>query len=474
MACRSSAFLGAVTVATAPSGVAVTAPRRGQSLGGSWALPNGSRASTRAAAGATITSRTVTMLEPAWRFRFRGKGGGFGSLTSTPLAVGGPSTSRTRSRACSRSSGRQDGCDGHASTRRRTTGRTVPRSWVTASSRRRTRPSSRSTGRTGGGCGAGAWPTGTSSSSISHPSSIAAASTSAVGFAPGGRGAIYALDLGTGRVRWKFDTIAQPWPTAQAGAAERGACVGRRRRSRLRRHLEPRPWGGTKARPNGGAYRAPQLYTNSLVVLDGATGRLSGTTRSSRTTSATTTSTSRRSWRVPVAVSWCSAREGRSRRGVDKRRAGVSGRARWGRTSTTSGRFHAADRVCPGLFGGVLTPMALAAGRLFVPVVELCMTESGVHSASPLERPPEEGRGVLMALDAATGRRLWQRALGSAPFACATVSRDVVFVPTFDGRIHALAARTGTKPGVTALRRVSTDARRSRRHALRGRRGAAQ
>ena len=99
--------------------------------------------------------------------------------------------------------------------------------------------------------------------------------------------------------------------------------------------------------------------------------------------------------------------------------------------------------MCPGLFGGVLTPMALAAGRLFVPVVELCMTESGVHSASPLQRPPEEGRGVLMALDAATGRRLWQRALGSAPFACATVSRDVVFVPTFDGRIHAFAARTG-------------------------------
>ena len=75
-------FLGAVTVATAgSSGVAVTAPRdSGQSLGGTWASPNGSRASTRAATRAAITSRTVATLEPAWRFRFRGKGGGFGLL----------------------------------------------------------------------------------------------------------------------------------------------------------------------------------------------------------------------------------------------------------------------------------------------------------------------------------------------------------------------------------------------------------
>ena len=32
--------------------------------------------------------------------------------------------------------------------------------------------------------------------------------------------------------------------------------------------------------------------------------------------------------------------------------------------------------VCPGLLGGVLTPMAYAAGRLFVPVVDLWSTSS--------------------------------------------------------------------------------------------------
>jgi hypothetical protein len=99
--------------------------------------------------------------------------------------------------------------------------------------------------------------------------------------------------------------------------------------------------------------------------------------------------------------------------------------------------------VCPGLFGGALTPMAYAEGRVFVPVVELCMRESAVKTSSVLQRPPEEGTGVIAALDAASGRPLWTRNLPSAPFGCATVASDVVFTPTYDGWIYALSARTG-------------------------------
>ena len=47
--------------------------------------------------------------------------------------------------------------------------------------------------------------------------------TSTVGYPPGGRGAIYALDAATGAVRWKFDTIEQPWRTrSRRGAADSG------------------------------------------------------------------------------------------------------------------------------------------------------------------------------------------------------------------------------------------------------------
>jgi len=36
----------------------------------------------------------------------------------------------------------------------------------------------------------------------------------------------------------------------------------------------PGPWGGSTAYPNGGLFPGPALYTDSLVVLDGASGRL--------------------------------------------------------------------------------------------------------------------------------------------------------------------------------------------------------
>jgi outer membrane protein assembly factor BamB len=89
--------------------------------------------------------------------------------------------------------------------------------------------------------------------------------------------------------------------------------------------------------------------------------------------------------------------------------------------------------------------MALAGGRLFVPVVELCAHESATTSTSAFLRPPSQGRGVVDALDAETGKTLWQRQLASPPFGCATVAHDAVIVPTYDGRLAAFAAADGRR-----------------------------
>ena len=99
--------------------------------------------------------------------------------------------------------------------------------------------------------------------------------------------------------------------------------------------------------------------------------------------------------------------------------------------------------VCPGLFGGVETPMAYADGRLFVPDVDLCGWGSAIASQSVTSIDPARGRGRLVALDAATGRTLWDRRLPSADFGCAAVSNDVVFTSTYAGTVYALATATG-------------------------------
>jgi outer membrane protein assembly factor BamB len=75
---------------------------------------------------------------------------------------------------------------------------------------------------------------------------------------------------------------------------------------------------------------------------------------------------------------------------------------------------------------GVERAMAYADDRLFVPV-DLC------------------GRGgELLALDAASGRTLWERHLPAPDAGCATVANDVVFTSTHDGTVYAFATRDGT------------------------------
>jgi outer membrane protein assembly factor BamB len=55
-------------------------------------------------------------------------------------------------------------------------------------------------------------------------------------------------------------------------------------------------------------------------------------------------------------------------------------------------------------------------------------------------------------LSAATGKTLWQRQLGSAPFGCATIARDAVIVPTYDGPVVAFATADGRTLWRTQLR----------------------
>ena len=125
---------------------------------------------------------------------------------------------------------------------------------------------------------------------------------STVGLPPGGRGAIYALDADNGKqllaVRHDQGAMAKPgggwrwrWqPLSVDGNGRVYAGIA-----------NPAPWGGSRRFPNGGWYRRQTLYTDSLVVLDGASGDLVWYDQVLRTTSGTTTSSSRPSsqrWRV--------------------------------------------------------------------------------------------------------------------------------------------------------------------------------
>ncbi len=289
--------------------------------------------------------------------------------------------------------------------------------------------------------------------------------TATTGYTPGSRGAVVALDARSGVVRWRFTTFRGPFrhphelggggawqtPTIDHGVLYVGTA-------------NPIPWGGSKARPNGGAYPGPVLWTDSLVALDARSG----------------------------AMRWFDQVTPHDVRDYDFQNPPIvarslvigSGKAghvvAWSRNphrrvwEATVG-LHRNDRgplparavsVCPGLLGGVETPSAYADGRVFVPFVDLCYSEDafGGAATSFMRVDPARGRGGIVALDAATGRTSWQRRFGSPSFGCATVSNDVVFTSTFDGQLYGLSAQSGrtlwhaTAPaGVNACPSVSGD-----------------
>ena len=269
-----------------------------------------------------------------------------------------------------------------------------------------------------------------------------------IGEPPNGRGVIYGLDAKTGAVRWHLDTIKGRWAhpfLAGGGGSWYAPSVGG---TRVYWGIaNPLPWGGSPAFPNGGAYAGLALYTNSLLVTDGATGRLlwydQVTPHDVRDHdfqlppilgSVGATPAVFGSGKGGIVIAWNRATQRRlwqTRVGIHRNDSGPLPRR--------------LVSVCPGLLGGVLTPMAYAEGKLFVPVVDLCMRGSAT-GYEPLENVNvgARGRGELVALDATTGARVWRRRLPQPIFSCATVANGVVFTGTFDGTLYALDTSDGT------------------------------
>lgn len=263
------------------------------------------------------------------------------------------------------------------------------------------------------------------------------------GFPPGGLGALYALSADTGRVVWRFDTIAGRWPTHEAGGGGAWYPVSVDPHGNVYAGIaNPGPWGGSPSLPNGAAFRGRALYTDSIVVLAGDTGKLLWSDQVTRHDV--------RDYDFqdsPILAGRLVFGAGKAGRVVawDRR----THRRIWSRAVGT----HRHDLgplprrttiVCPGHLGGVLTPMAYAHGLLFVPDVELCSRESAITTPNAFARDPAQGRGALYALDGATGKTVWRRQLSSAPFGCATVAGDAVIVPTYDGQVTAFSVTRGT------------------------------
>jgi outer membrane protein assembly factor BamB len=429
----------------------------GQAPSGDWTSANGSLASERAATATSLDAKTIPRLEVRWRFRLHANVTAFGAMTATPIIRGDTvylqdSTSSVYALDVHSGALRwrhdfdapNDGPNGLTISGSRIYGATDTTAFALDAATGRRLWGRRLTGQFEQFVG------------IAPIVDRGRVYVSTQGFPPGGRGVLYALSAATGRIAWRFDTVKEPWPHPESsGGGGVWYAVSVDEHGNVYAGIaNPGPWGGSKEFPNGRWFSGPALYTDSLVVLAGATGKLVWHDQ--------VTPHDIRDYDFEVSPILATIE---SRDVVFG--AGKGGRVvAWDRTAHTrlwsrAVGTHLHDlgplpaqttRVCPGLLGGVLTPMAFADGRLFVPVVDLCSRESAVSSESAFARPPAQGKGSVYALDASTGKTVWQRHLGSAPFGCATVARDAVIVPTYDGRIVAFAAADGRTLWHTQLR----------------------
>ncbi len=269
----------------------------------------------------------------------------------------------------------------------------------------------------------------------------------------GDRGVLHALDARTGRDVWTFDTVESPdlWGNPEVnsgGGAWFPPAIDPVRRLVYWGIANPAPFPGTPEFPNGSSRPGPNLYTNSVVALRLGRGQLRWYHQAvphdlfDRDLIHTLlVDVGGRERRRPLLVA--TGKHGRVM-GLHPR----TGRLRW---DTPVGVHRNDDltvltgptEVFPGTYGGVLTPPAAAGGVVYVATLNAPSTLSPDQTSYVGSRLGTMD-GQVVALDAATGRILWDTRVPGDPLGATTVVNDLVLTSTLQGELFALERATGT------------------------------
>jgi len=269
----------------------------------------------------------------------------------------------------------------------------------------------------------------------------------------GAFGTVYSLNAKTGKTIWSFQTVkggaklfGNPKVNSGGGLWYPPTVDGHGRV--FLSVANPAPLYGTPKFPNGSSRPGPDLYTDSLVALNGQTGKLlwfrqviPHDLRDYDLQVDAITAT------VPIKGVQTEVELVAGKMGKVYAYRADNGQHLWtrpvGKHQNDTGLLPRKPiNVFPGIFGGVETPMALAANRLFVPWLNFPTRASATGIAGGLGNF-KTGTGGLAAIDPGTGKVLWQNKLPSEDFGAATVANDVVFTSTYAGTIYAFDTKTG-------------------------------
>jgi glucose dehydrogenase len=429
---------------------------------GSWPYSNADLANTRIAPDSTISSANVSRLKQAWTFKLSGTAaagvGRSGSLAANPIVERGVvylqdldsnvyalalrSGKLEWEYACNAPERSGPGPNGVAVVDGRVYGET-PTS-VFALSAATGKPIWVSTHILSAGQGTfGIQP------QVANGRVYLA---SQYGIGPGG-GVLIALNASTGAVLWKFNSVLG----LDRGVQALGLGAGGAWETPLVSD------DGTVTYGIGNPYQTPaaaiahpsaQLYTNSDVNLDAATGKLrwyfQGVPNDFKDYDLQASPISTGIGRVPVVI-------GGGKMGYVYEMNAESGKLLW---KTPVGKHNGHDNdslealkhnitlkapytILPGSLGGVLTNMAIFGKRVYVVTIDVPLTYTSLNLPTPT-KAAGPARGEVEALSLTTGKVEWDTKVASVPLGAATVSNDLVFTTLVNGTLLALNRSTGT------------------------------
>jgi outer membrane protein assembly factor BamB len=274
---------------------------------------------------------------------------------------------------------------------------------------------------------------------------------SAYGSGPGG-GVLMALNAATGRSLWRFNTVLGPGRGVQAlgvgsGGAWETPLVGSDGSVTFGIGNPYQSLGSAIAHPSR------QLYTDSEVNLDAATGKLRWYFQavpddfSDHDLQASPISASIGG--VPVIITG-------GKMGYVYALNAQTGALLW-KTPVGEHNGHDDDSVLalshqlriklpytilPGSLGGILSNMAVVGGSVYVATIDLPITFTSLKVVDGNKVGGAE-TGEVEALNLATGRVEWDTKVPSMPLGAATVSNDLVFTTLYSGVLIALNSDTG-------------------------------
>ena len=277
-------------------------------------------------------------------------------------------------------------------------------------------------------------------------------------FSGNGAGTLWALDANTGNPKWSFNNVpVDLWghPDINSGGGmwypPSFDCNG----DLFVSIANPAPFLGTPEFPWGSSRPGPNLYTNSVVKLDHRNGHVLWYNQvhphdiydwDLQNSPVLTTAGGR-----DVVI-------GSGKVGYIYQFDQATGKLRW-KTPVGIHNGHDQDNeyamrgefdklpqqfpfeVLPGVLGGIISPIAVDDTSIYAAV-----NDYGAiwDNQKDLEfRSFDDARGEFVAVDKLTGQIKWNASLPTSPYGGASVTNDLVFTTSFDGKIIAYNTRTG-------------------------------